>query len=595
MKSKKTAAERARKPLKSGSPSTEMKAKNARSAEPSYGRLLAALVIVLALSTIAVYAQTAHYGFIAYDDDQYVYENAVVKTGITGTSLVWAATTFFYANWHPLTWLSYLVDVQLFGLNAGAFHVVNLLLHTANVILIFLVLFRMTRRPWRSAVVAAVFALHPLHVESVAWISERKDVLSTFLGIVALLLYLRYVERPTITRYLITFFAFALSLMAKPMWVTFPLLLLLLDLWPLRRLQWWPQWPRDRSIFVEKLPLLLLSLGGSILTFAAQRSFGAVVTVERYPLLGRLGNAAIAYLTYIKQAIWPVNLGVLYPSSPPEPGTAIIALLVIVGVTAIVLICARSKPYLFTGWFWYVGMLVPVIGIIQVGVQSRADRYMYVPLVGLTIAIVWGAADWVEGNPAMRHAAVAVTGLVLLLFAIGAWRQVRYWKDSQTLFEHTLAVTERNAIIRNNLGVVLARAKDAAGAINQYQQALAINSEYAEAHANLGHELLRAGQFDAAKLQLQEAIRLKPNFAIALADLGLLDAAGGHYEAAIRHLNESLRLSSDNAEAHSNLCYALQHAGQFNEAIAECREALRLKPGYADAEFNLKNAQESRR
>ena len=595
MKSKKTTAERARKPLKSVSPSHEIQAKKSQSAEPNNGRILAAIAIGLALSTIIVYAQTAHYGFIAYDDDQYVYENAIVKLGVTGTSLVWAATTFFYANWHPLTWLSYLVDVQLFGLNAGAFHVVNLLLHTANVILMFLVLFRMTRRPWRAAVVAAVFALHPLHVESVAWISERKDVLSTFLGIIALLLYLRYVDRPTITRYLFMSFAFALSLMAKPMWVTFPLLLLLLDFWPLRRMQWWPQWPRDRSLFLEKLPLLLLSLGGSVLTFAAQRSFGAVITVERYPLMGRLGNAAIAYLTYIKQAIWPVNLGVLYPSSPPETGAAIVALLVVVGVTAIVLKFARSKPYLFTGWFWYVGMLVPVIGIVQVGVQSRADRYMYVPLVGLTIAIVWGAADWVEDNSSLRRAALAVTGLVLLAFAIGAWRQVRYWKDSQTLFEHTLAVTERNAIMRNNLGVVLAGAKDAAGAMNQYQQALRINPEYAEAHANLGHELLRAGQFDAAKLQLQEAIRLKPNFAIALADLGLLDAAGGNYEAAIRHLNESLRLSSDNAEAHSNLCYALQHSGQFNEAVTECREALRLKPDYADAKFNLKNALELRR
>jgi Tfp pilus assembly protein PilF len=403
------------------------------------------------------------------------------------------------------------------------------------------------------------------------------------------------VERPTITRYLFMFLMFALSLMAKPMLVTFPMLLLLLDVWPLRRMRWLPQWPKDLSLFLEKLPLLALSLGGSALTFAAQRSFGAVVTVERYPLMGRLGNAAIAYVTYIKQAFWPVNLGVLYPSTPPEPGAALAALLVVVGVTAIALLYARSKPYLFTGWFWYLGMLVPVIGIVQVGVQSRADRYMYLPLVGLTIAIVWGAADWVEGNPAMRRTVVVVTGLVLLLFALGAWRQVRFWKDSQTLFEHTLAVTERNAIMRNNLGVVLAGAKDAAGAMNQYQQALAINPEYAEAHANLGHELLRAGQFDSARLQLQEATRLKPNFAIALADLGLLDAAGGNYEAAIRHLNESLRMSPDNAEAHSNLCYALQHAGQFNEAIAECREALRLKPGYADAEFNLKNAQESRR
>jgi Tfp pilus assembly protein PilF len=595
MKSKKPAADRVAKPRKPEQPSREIPAKKARAAETSHWRILVAACIVLALATIAVYAQTIHYGFIAYDDDQYVYENAIVKTGVTATSLVWAATTFFYANWHPLTWISYLVDKQLFGMNAGAFHFVNVLFHTVNVMLLLMVMYRMTRRPWSSAVVAAVFALHPLHVESVAWISERKDVLSTFLGFSSLFLYLRYVERPTIKRYLFMFLVFALSLMSKPMWVTFPMLLLLLDVWPLQRMQWWPQWPKDRRVILEKAPLMLLSIAASALTFAAQRSFGAVVTVERFPLMGRLGNAAIAYLKYIEQSFWPVNLGALYPGVPPDPITAIVALLVILGVTASVLIFAKSRPYLFTGWFWYLGMLVPVIGVIQVGVQSRADRYMYVPMVGLTIAIVWGAVEWVDRNPARQGAVVAVTGLVLVFFAVGAWHQVLYWKDSRTLFEHTLAITERNAIMRNNLGVVLAREKDTAGAIAQYQQAVAINPGYAEAHANLGHELLRSGQFEAARLQLQEAIRLKPNFAIALADLGLLDAAGGNYESAIRRLEESARLAPDDAETHSNLCFALQHAGRFNEAVAQCREALRLKPGYADAEFNLKNALESRR
>jgi tetratricopeptide (TPR) repeat protein len=339
----------------------------------------------------------------------------------------------------------------------------------------------------------------------------------------------------------------------------------------------------------------MLTIVASILTFAAQRNFGAVVAVERFPLAGRLGNAAIAYLTYFMQTFWPTNLAALYPGTPPDPVTVVAALLFISVVTFLILLLARSKPYLFTGWFWYLGMLVPVIGVIQVGVQSRADRYMYVPLTGLTIAIVWYFGDWVERNAALQRASVFIAGLALLLIGVGAWHQVGYWKDSRTLFEHTLAVTGRNAIMRNNLGVVLAQTKDPAGAMNQYQQALAIDSEYPEAHANLGHELLRAGQFDTARVHLQEAIRLKPKFAIALADIGLLDAAGGNYEAAIRNLTESLRLSPNNAEAHSNLCFSLQHAGRFNEAIEQCREALRLKPGYADAEFNLKNAQESRR
>ena len=556
---------------------------------------MVAICAALALATIAVYAQTAHFGFVAYDDDQYVYENPIVKTGVTAVNLIWAATTFFYANWHPLTWVSYLIDVQLFGLNAGPFHLVNLVFHIANGILLFLVLLRMTGRIWRSAIVAALFALHPLHVESVAWISERKDVLSTFFGLGALFFYIRYVERPGVKRYLPVFLLFALSLMSKPMLVTFPILLLLIDVWPLGRMQWPPQLLKHTRLFIEKLPLLALSIVGSILTFAAQRNFGAVVTVERFPLSSRLGNAAIAYLTYFKQSFWPANLAALYPGSPPDSATVAAALFFLAVVTVIVLYLARSKPYLFTGWFWYLGMLVPVIGIIQVGVQSRADRYMYVPLVGLSVAIVWSVADGVARNPAMKQASVAVAGLILLLFGVAAWHQVGYWKDSRTLFEHTLAVTGRNAIMRNNLGVVLAQAKDTTGAMNQYQQALAINSEYPEAHANLGHELLRAGQFDIARTHLQEAIRLKPNLAIALADIGLLDAAGGNYESAIRNLTESLRFSPDSAEAHSNLCFALQHAGRFHEAVEQCREALRLRPGYADAEFNLKNAQESRR
>jgi len=248
------------------------------------------------------------------------------------------------------------------------------------------------------------------------------------------------------------------------------------------------------------------------------------------------------------------------------------------------------RPYLFTGWFWYLGMLVPVIGIVQVGAQSRADRYMYVPLVGLTIAIIWAAADWLEPHPALQHAAAAAVGAVLLVFAVGTWHQAGYWKDSRTLFEHTLAITERNYIIRNNLGVILARDGDAKGAMDQYRQAIAINPEYAEAHANLGHALLFAGQFEAARSQLLEALRLRPSFAMAQADLGVLNAAGGNYQEAIGQLSESLRLDPDDAEAHSNLCFVLQRAGRVDEAIVQCREALRLRPDFPSAEYNLKNA-----
>jgi Tfp pilus assembly protein PilF len=585
MKSKKAGAERVAKVRHPARPE-----KADQPVRADLRRIETAVCIFLALTTVLVYCQTFRYSFIAYDDDQYVYENPMVKAGLTASGVAWAVGTFHYANWHPLTWLSYMLDAQLFGMNAGAFHLVNVLLHAASAVLLFLVLFRMTRQPWRCAVVAAVFALHPLHVESVAWISERKDVLSTFLEMIALLLYVRYAEHPTTKRYLLVFLIFALSVIAKPMLVTFPLVLLLLDYWPLRRIQRLPRWPEDRLVLVEKAPLLLISLVASVLTLAAQRNYGAVATLEHVPLAARISNAATAYVTYIKQALWPANLGALYPAAPPAPDSTGLALLTLLAVTAAVLVFARERPYLFTGWFWYLGMLVPVIGIVQVGVQARADRYMYVPLVGLTIAIVWAAADWLEPHPALHHAAAAVTGAVLLVFAIGTWRQAGYWKDSRTLFEHTLAITERNYIMRNNLGVILARDGDLEGAMNQYQQAIAINPEYAEAHANLGHVLLSAGRFEAARSQLLEVLRLKPSLAMAHADLGVINAAGGNYQEAIVHLSESLRLAPDDAETHSNFCFVLQHAGRVEEAIAQCREALRLRPDSPDAQFNLKNA-----
>lgn len=557
-------------------------------------RIEKALCILLALATLLVYFRTVHYGFVFYDDDTFVYANPVVKAGLKASGLVWAFGRHF-ANWHPLTWISYLLDAQLFGMNAGGFHLVNVLLHTASVVLLFLALFRMTGRTWRCAVVSAVFALHPLHVESVAWVAERKDVLSTFLEMIALLLYVRYAEHPTAKRYRLVCLLFVLSLMAKPMSVTFPLILLLLDYWPLRRIQWPLSWPEVQRAVVEKVPLLLVSLAASALTVTAQREYGTVSSLESVPLATRIANAAIAYVLYIKQAIWPANLGVLYPAEPPRLSSAALALLILLAVTVAVLALARTRPYWFTGWFWYVGMLVPVIGLVQVGLQSRADRYTYVPLVGLTIAIVWAAADWLERHPALRPVFAAATGVVLLAFAVGTWRQVGYWKDSRTLFEHTIAVTERNSIMRNNLGVVLMNAGDDRGAMVQYFQAMRIDPEYAAPKGNAGNLLLRAGQLDSARPLIEEAIRLKQDFPMAQLDIGIIDASTGNYQEAIAHLSEALRLTPGDPVPHSNLCYAFEHVGRWDEAIAQCREALRLKPDYPDAQFNLKNALASRR
>jgi tetratricopeptide (TPR) repeat protein len=545
--------------------------------------------MALALATIVVYFRTFHYDFVMYDDDAFVYHNPVVKAGITPQGLAWAFGLHF-ANWHPLTWFSYLLDAQLFGMNAGGFHLVNVLLHAASAVLLFLALFWMTGHPWRCLVVAAVFALHPLHVESVAWVAERKDVLSTFLEMVALLLYLRYAEKETTKRYLLMFVAFACSLMAKPMLVTFPFILLLLDYWPLRRLRWPPRWPRDRRIAVEKVPLLLISLVVSALTMVAQKNYGAVTSFSAMPLANRILNAATAYVTYIKQALWPVKLGVLYPTADPAPSTAQFSLLALLIVTAVALARVRKMPYFFTGWFWYVVMLVPVIGLVQVGAQSRADRYTYVPLVGLTVAIVWATGDWLERHQAFKRTFVVATAAVLLAFTAVTWRQVAYWKDSRTLFEHTIAVTERNYIMKNNLGVILAQSGDNWHAMIEYMAAMDINPNYAEAKGNMGNTLLRIGNIMGARPLLQEAIRLKTDFPMAQLDMGIVEARRGSYESALRHLNEALRQAPEDPEVHSNLCYVLEHMGRLDEAIARCREALRLRPNYPDAEYNLRNS-----
>jgi Tfp pilus assembly protein PilF len=558
-------------------------------AQPFLGRREIALTVSLVLATLVVYFRTVHYDFVFYDDDTFVYANPVVQRGLTAAGLAWAFGLHF-ANWHPLTWISYLLDAQLFGMNAGGFHLVNVLLHAASTAMLFIGLFRMTRRPWRSAIVAAIFALHPLHVESVAWVAERKDVLSTFFEMITLLLYVSYVKRPRARRYALVCLAFAASVMSKPMSVTFPLVLLLLDYWPLQRIAWPAKGKETVRVFVEKVPLLLLSVVASALTFVAQRNGGTVASLSSMPIMARLDNAATAYMIYIQQAIWPTRLGVLYPSTPVAWDVAHSAVVLLLALSVAAVIFARKRPYWFTGWFWYLGMLVPVIGLVQVGLQARADRYMYLPLVGLAIMFVWTAADWFEFRPTLHRVGAAATIALLAACAVMTWRQVGYWKDSRTLFEHTIAVTEKNFIIRNNLGVILARTGDNRGAQFQYQEAIMANPEYAEPQGNLGNLLLREGRYEAARSLLEGALRLKADFPMAQLDIGIVDAVAGNYPSAIDHLNIALRMTPDDPEVHSNLCYALEHSGRLDEAITQCREALRLRPDYPDAQFNLKNA-----
>jgi len=557
----------------------------------SSSRTLSILIcLLLAVATLAIYAQTATHGYVAYDDDQYVYQNPWVKAGLTVSNLAWAFTTFFYANWHPFTWISYMLDFSLFGSNPGAQHLVNVALHLASTLLLFFVLARMTRQPWRCAVVAAIFAVHPLHVESVAWISERKDVLSTFFEILALLLYVRYTTKSSTKSYLAMAVAFALSLLAKPMAVTFPFVLLLLDYWPLRRLDW-PLKPEPvRRLVIEKVPLLAMAAVASVLTFVAQRSFGAVISLTRFPLPERAANAAIAYVTYIWKSFWPADLAVLYPAHEPSLGNAVIALVILAAITGAAWHWVKQRPYLAVGWLWYLGMLVPVIGLVQVGAQSMADRYTYLPMVGLSIALVWTIADLVHNRPALGTAVAGATILALALLAGSAYRQVTYWKTSRTLFEHALAVTTNNSVIQNNLGVIVSDEGNSAEAVTLYRAALATAPDYAEANGNLGHELLKSGQLDQAQPSLAKALDLNPNLVRAQADLGLLLAARGQFEEARRHIERSLTLAPSDAENESNLCFVLTHLGRPDEAISHCNTALRINPGLSNAQFNLNNA-----
>jgi protein O-mannosyl-transferase len=544
-----------------------------------------AICLSLAAVTLLVYFQTFGYGFVHYDDDHYVYENPMIQAGISAKGLAWAFTAFYQANWHPLTWISYLLDYQLFGLNAGVEHAVNLIFHMGAMVFLFLALLEMTQKPWRCALVAGIFALHPIHVESVAWIAERKDVLSMFFQMVTLWLYARYAVKKTLNRYGLMALAFALSLLAKPMAVTLPFVLLLLDLWPLGRV--------DRKawrLIGEKTPLFAMSAVSSVLTFLAQRSGGAVSSLGQVPFAERLANAAVAYVAYLGKAFWPVNLAVLYPLGKVSAGAVAAAVLVLGAVTGAAVLNFRLRPYFLVGWFWYLGTLVPVIGLVQVGRQSMADRYAYMPLVGLSIAVVWSVAEAVAPSPYLRQAAAALAGIALIAMPIFAYRQVGYWKDSESLFRHTLAVTGDNPVMETNLGVVLAEQGKADQAIALYRRTLAADPDNSDAHANLGRERLRAGEMTEAFTELSEALRLAPDSAAPHEDLGLVLAARGQFEESRKHLEESLRLRPGNAEVESDLCFVLQRQDHLDQAITACEAALRIKPDFADARFNLGNA-----
>jgi tetratricopeptide (TPR) repeat protein len=543
--------------------------------------------ILLALATVAVYAPVTTFEFVDYDDRAYVSENPYVQRGFTCATVRWALTAEVASIWCPLTMLSHALDWTVFGAWAGGHHAVNVALHAGNVLLLFALLVRTTGAPGRSALVAAFFALHPLRVESVAWIAERKDVLSAawFLG--ALNAYVGWVRCPTRTRYGLVVLLFAAGLLSKPMVVTLPLVALLLDRWPLAR------HVGVRRLVLEKVPLMALSLGTMAVTLVAARE--AQGALRHVPLAARLENAIVSLAWYLEKAIWPVDLGVLYlhPAAPGgDPITALqlgVALVLVAGISVWVLRESRF-PYLFTGWGWYLIALLPVIGLVQAGVQARADRYGYLPLIGPSIMVVWRVGDWVDAR-AMTHAArraVAAACLVILaLLAVGSRRQLAVWRNSESLYHHALAVEPRNFLIHYNLGTVLAAQRRDGEALAAFERARAVHPAYAPVERMMGTVLERQGRLPDAIGHYHAAVRLDPRDAASLRLLGDVLLARGEPAAAVTEYRAALVIDADDAHTHNNLGNALAAVGDAPAARAAYERALALDPTLAGAHGNL--------
>jgi len=596
------------------------------------------IFLFLATATLVAYWQIQHHEFINYDDPAYVTSNRHVQAGLTSSGISWAMTTMELSNWHPLTWLSHMLDFQLFGLNPAGHHWKSLLFHLLNVILLFYILHRFTGELWKSAMVAALFAIHPLNVESVAWISERKNVLSTFFWMLTILAYGYYTVRPRWERYAVVLIFFVLGLMAKPMLVTLPFVLLLMDFWPLKRSRFRlndrdahrheERWPTAggsgqsfSKLLIEKLPLLVMSIFSSLMTLRAA-SEQAIAATDILPMISRIENAVISYVRYLGKVFWPEGLAVFYPYVHSWPLWQIFgAGLTIFGVTVFVIRKFRSAPYLTVGWFWYVGTFIPVIGLVQVGMQAMADRYMYIPMIGFLIMIVWGIPDLIKGWRVRTPILVAVSGVVLLSLGVCTFYQVQYWENSIRLFRQAISVTSGNYVAHNllanafrdkgeleeaainyhraieinpgywpaynNLGVNYTLQKGYTEAIAMYLHAMAINEDDGLVRFNLGEALLQTSKIDEAATQFKEAVRLRPEVAAFQNSLGVAMIRLGRINEAVRALRQAIHIDPNHAGAHFNLAMILSHQRKYQEAVAHFSEALRIQPDFNIAQGNL--------
>lgn len=554
------------------------------------------IVAALVTLTAALFSRALPYGFVNFDDPQYVTSNWHVRAGLCRESVWWALTSTDHANWFPLTWLSLELDATLHGMNATGFRLTNLLLHSTNSVLLYYTLRKMTGATLKSGCVAALFALHPLHVESVVWVTERKDMLSGLFWMLALLAYERYASRPTLIRYLWIAAALGLGMAAKPMAVTLPFVLLLLDYWPLRR---WPMTPTGnrkrggrpdtdepyvvaspRRLIVEKIPLLILSLTSSLVTVVVQQGGGAIPTEESLPLGQRLMNMPISYVIYLMKAACPVNLAVFYPHPGEKQSLALSlgAVALLLAITCWVTMRRRQEPYLSVGWFWYVGTLVPVIGLIQVGRQAYADRYTYLPLIGIFLAVVWGLEEVIRRGWASRKLVQALGVVALVVFSACTWMQIGYWRDDVALWKHALEITGPNLQAYENLAEALLRDGDASEALPYLEELTRRAPYFTAGHINFGLALMNVGEPARAHAQFEEALRLDPTNADAHHNLALLLDSAGESDEAVRHLRAALDAQPTFWRTHLLLSEVLKRRGELAEAEHHRRQALAINP-----------------
>ena len=563
------------------------------------------ICILLVVTTLAVYWPTQDHEFINYDDKEYITENWNVKSKLTQDSITWAFTTSHAANWHPITWLSHMVDYQFYGSNPKGHHLTNLFFHTANALLLFFILFRMTGTLWQSGFVAALFALHPFNVESVAWVAERKSVLSTFFWFLTMWAYIHYSKKPGVKRYGLVALFFALGLMSKPMLITLPFVLLMMDYWPLRRLklgnnnETTEQTDSQTSLpclIKEKIPLFLLTAVSCTMTLIVQKLGGALQGMEVFSQSARLTNAMVSYVVYLKKTVWPEGLAVLYP----HPGNAlavwkgVLCAMALVGITAVAIKFIRKAPYFAFGWFWYLGTLAPVIGVVQVGAQAMADRYAYVSLIGIFIMVAWGVpellAKWRHRNKVL----VALAGIYIPALMVMTWSQVSHWKNSITIFKHAISVTDKVypnfALAHANLGSALSAERKTEDAIFHFTKAIKLEPNFTLAHNNLGNALSDAGKTEEAISHYKLAIKLKPGYAAAHNNLGIALSNSRKIDEAISHYKMAIKFKPNFAQSHYNLGLDLLTAVKVQEAISHFKIAINLKPDFALARNNLKIA-----